>query len=186
MTTTVRQNIDHPAAPGPDFAGLFADLQATFKSGPYPRPGLASRQLSALERMMTEREAEIIEALRQDLGKPALESWTAEISYVAGDAAYCRKKLKQWAKPRKVYTPSVAQPGKSWLQPEPLGTVLIIGAWNYPTAARARRLRGGDRRWQLRNSEAVGTRARHLASHGENCARVYGHRLRARCRRRRP
>jgi aldehyde dehydrogenase (NAD+) len=26
----------------------------------------------------------------------------------------------------------IGQPGKSWLQPEPLGVVLIIGAWNYP------------------------------------------------------
>jgi aldehyde dehydrogenase (NAD+) len=35
-------------------------------------------------------------------------------------------------KPRKVSTPIVAWPGKSFQQPEPLGTVLIIGAWNYP------------------------------------------------------
>jgi len=132
MTTTAVQNIDHSATAGPDFAELFADLQRTFKTGRTRDLAWREAQLKALERMMSEQESEIIEALRQDLGKPALESWTAEISYVAGDAAYCRKKLKQWAKPRKVYTPSVAQPGKSWLQPEPLGTVLIIGAWNYP------------------------------------------------------
>jgi aldehyde dehydrogenase (NAD+) len=31
-----------------------------------------------------------------------------------------------------VSTPLVGQPGKSWVQPEPLGVVLVIGAWNYP------------------------------------------------------
>jgi aldehyde dehydrogenase (NAD+) len=91
-----------------------------------------AEQLTALERMMIECEQEILDALRSDLGKHALEAWSTEISYVAGDAAYCRKNLKKWAKRRKVATPMVGQPGKSWLQPEPLGIILIIGAWNYP------------------------------------------------------
>ena len=34
--------------------------------------------------------------------------------------------------PRRVPTPMVGQPGRSWVQPEPLGVVLIMGAWNYP------------------------------------------------------
>ncbi|MCP4301517.1 MAG: aldehyde dehydrogenase family protein [Gammaproteobacteria bacterium] len=132
MTTTAVQNIEQSAASGPDFTQPFADLQATFKSGRTRSLAWREAQLSALERMMVEREEEILEALQQDLGKPALEGWSAEVSYVAADAAYFRKRLKRWTKPRKVHTPSVAKPGKSWLQAEPLGTVLIIGAWNYP------------------------------------------------------
>ena len=132
MTQSAAKTVDDSTPVSPDFTALFADLQATFKSGRTRDLTWRAAQLSALERMMTEREAEIIEALRQDLGKPALESWNAEISYVAGEAAYCRKRLKRWSKPRKVHTPSIAKPGKSWMQPEPLGTVLIIGAWNYP------------------------------------------------------
>jgi len=54
------------------------------------------------------------------------------VSYVAGTAAYCRKKLPRWVRRRRVSTPVTGLPGKSWLQPEPLGVVLIIGAWNYP------------------------------------------------------
>ncbi len=91
-----------------------------------------AEQLSALERMMTECEQELMDALKSDLGKHPQEAWTTEISYVASDAEYCRKRLKRWAKTRKVSTPMLGQPGKSWLQPEPLGVVLIIGAWNYP------------------------------------------------------
>ena len=111
---------------------LFDDLQTTFQSGRTKDLRWRSEQLSAIERMMSEREGEFIDALRQDLGKHALESWMTEISYVAGDAAHCRKNLRRWTRKKKVRTPAPALPGKSWVQPEPLGVVLVIGAWNYP------------------------------------------------------
>ncbi len=110
----------------------FNDLKTTFYSGRTRDLRWRAEQLTALERMMSEREGEFIDALRQDLGKHALESWMAEISYVAEDAAYCRKNLRRWMKAKRISTPVVAMPGKSWIQPEPLGVVLVIGAWNYP------------------------------------------------------
>ena len=110
----------------------FDDLKTTFQSGRTKDLRWRAEQLSAIERMMSEREGEFIDALRQDLGKPALESWVTEISYVSGDAEHCRKNLRRWARKTKVRTPAVVLPGKSWVQPEPLGVVLVIGAWNYP------------------------------------------------------
>ena len=111
---------------------MHAALKATFESERTMSLAWRAEQLTALERMMVECEQELMDALKADLGKHALEAWSTEISYVAGDAAYCRKNLKKWSKRRHVSTPVVGQPGKSWLQPEPLGVVLIIGAWNYP------------------------------------------------------
>jgi len=111
---------------------MFADLKATFETERTMSLAWRATQLSALERMMTECEQEMMDALKSDLGKHPQEAWATEISYVAADAAYCRKHLKRWARTRRVSTPMVGQPGKSWLQPEPLGVVLIIGAWNYP------------------------------------------------------
>ncbi len=35
-------------------------------------------------------------------------------------------------RPLKAKTPLMAQPGRSWLQPEPKGVALIIAPWNYP------------------------------------------------------
>ncbi len=110
----------------------FDDLVSTFHSGRTKDLQWRFEQLAAIERMMSERESEFIDALQQDLGKHALEAWMTEISYVAGDAAYCRKNLRRWARPKSISTPMIAMPGKSWVQPEPLGVVLIIGAWNYP------------------------------------------------------
>jgi len=115
-----------------DYSPMFGSLRATFETERTRSLQWRTEQLTALERMMTECEQELMDALRSDLGKAPQEAWTTEISYVAGSAAYCRKNLRRWSKTRKVHTPMLGQPGKSWLQPEPLGVVLIIGAWNYP------------------------------------------------------
>ncbi len=131
MSEPAIQGIDRSAA-SPDCSRLFADLGTAFRSGRTRDLAWRNEQLKALQRMMAEREDDIVAALKKDLGRHAMETWNAEIAYVARDAAYCRKRLQRWTSPRRVHTPSIARPGKSWLQPEPLGTVLIIGAWNYP------------------------------------------------------
>ena len=115
-----------------DYAAMFADLRTQFASEKTMSLRWRAEQLQALEQMMIECEQEFVDALAKDLGKHALEAWSTEISYIASEARYCRKNLKKWTKRRKVRTPLVGKPGKSWLQPEPLGVVLIIGAWNYP------------------------------------------------------
>ncbi|TKB45099.1 aldehyde dehydrogenase family protein [Thalassotalea mangrovi] len=89
-------------------------------------------QLQQIKAMVINHEAEILHALEKDLGKPEQESWITEVSYVTGDVDHTIKHLKKWAKPRKVKTPVVAQPGSSYIVPEPVGSVLIMGAWNYP------------------------------------------------------
>jgi len=89
-------------------------------------------QLQALKNMLTENEASIMAALKADLNKGEYESWSSEIGYTLGDVNYALKHIKKWIKSRSVTTPLAAQPGKSYVKAEPLGTVLIIGAWNYP------------------------------------------------------
>lgn len=121
-----------PITSAPDYAPMLAELKATFESERTMNLEWRARQLEALERMMVECEQEFLDALEKDLGKHPLEAWSTEISYIADAAKYSRKNLKRWTRRRKVPTPLVGKPGKSWLQPEPLGVVLIIGAWNYP------------------------------------------------------
>ena len=117
---------------GVSIAGVFSSLTASFYSGKTKDLSWRRGQLEAVERMMSECEDELMAALLSDLGKPRQESFTTELSYVSGDAAHCRKNLKRWTRSKRIPTPIVAQPGKSWVQPEPLGVVLVIGAWNYP------------------------------------------------------
>ena len=89
-------------------------------------------QLEALHRMLSENEAAFVKALNADLGKSEAEAFTTEIGFLLSDIQHTKKHLRQWMKAQKVSTPLLAQPARSTLQPEPLGTVLIIGAWNYP------------------------------------------------------
>ncbi|MFO0335659.1 MAG: aldehyde dehydrogenase family protein [Pseudomonadota bacterium] len=117
---------------GFDAARLVAAVRAAYDSGRTRPREWRERQLAGIERLMTEREAEFLAALHEDLAKPAVEAWSGETSNAAGDAAYARRRVARWMRDRRVPTPLVGQPGRSWLRPEPLGVVLVIGAWNYP------------------------------------------------------
>lgn len=90
------------------------------------------QQLKQIKKLVVENEQACLTALQTDLGKPNLEAWITEVSYVAGDVDHTLKLLNKWSKKRRVSTPIIAQPGRSYIQPEPQGTILIIGAWNYP------------------------------------------------------
>ena len=126
------QSISENAVSNPDYTEMFSCLTAKFNSGKTKDLAWRREQLQAVERMMSEREQDIFAALQSDLGKSAMESFTTETSYVSGDAAYNRKNLNRWTRKKRVRTPVIGQPGKSWIQAEPLGIVLVIGAWNYP------------------------------------------------------
>ncbi|TRX57269.1 aldehyde dehydrogenase family protein [Thalassomonas sp. M1454] len=90
------------------------------------------QQLKQIKKLVIENEQALLDALQQDLGKPALEAWITELSYITGDVDHVLKHIKKWAKPVKVSTPLVVMPGKSFIKPEPQGSVLIMSAWNYP------------------------------------------------------
>lgn len=51
-----------------------------------------------------------------------------------GEINLAIKKLKEWAAPRPVEKNLLTISDTVYIQPEPLGVVLIIGAWNYPWA----------------------------------------------------
>jgi aldehyde dehydrogenase (NAD+) len=116
----------------PSIADSVTELHLTFSTGRTKDLSWRITQLTKLKGLLTEHEAEFITALQQDLHKSEQEAWTSEIGFVLSDIDHTLKHLSAWSKPRKVSTPLFVQPGKSYLLPEPLGTVLIIGAWNYP------------------------------------------------------
>jgi len=107
-------------------------LRQTFASGKTKPIDWRLAQLAEVERLMREHEQTFADSLHRDLGKCRFEAVMTEVSFVAAEARYARKNLRKWMRPKKVRTPIMAQPGHSYLWPEPKGLVLIIAPWNYP------------------------------------------------------
>ena len=89
-------------------------------------------QLKLLKQAILDNESALTKALKADLNKPELEAYVTEIGICLEEIKYTLKHLKSWAKPQKVSTPLPYLPASSQVYAEPLGIVLIIGAWNYP------------------------------------------------------
>ncbi len=77
-------------------------------------------------------EKDILLALHSDLGKSEFEAYSTELAVVYQELSLNLKNLKRWASCKKVSTNFINFPGKSRIMPEPYGSVLIMGAWNYP------------------------------------------------------
>lgn len=88
--------------------------------------------LKKLKQVIGENKALIIRALQEDLGKSEFEAVIAEIDFVLSEIKHSLKSLKKWMRPKKVGTPWVLMPARSYILSEPLGRILIIAPWNYP------------------------------------------------------
>jgi aldehyde dehydrogenase (NAD+) len=130
MTVSAPRESDRSA--GRSIPDTVARLRATYRGGRTRPVAWRLGQLEAIVRMITEREKEFAEALAQDLGRGAVEAWLADLAPVTAEAKFAVKNVHKWMKPDRVKMPMSVQPGKAWVQPEPLGVVLIIGPWNYP------------------------------------------------------
>jgi aldehyde dehydrogenase (NAD+) len=111
---------------------LVAELRQIFATGRTRDLSWRLEQLRGIERLCDEREAEIVAALEEDLGRPALDAWLGDIASTKAEATYARKHLKRWMRRRRVSLPLSQLPGHGWVQYDPLGVVLVIGPWNYP------------------------------------------------------
>jgi aldehyde dehydrogenase (NAD+) len=122
------------AAPASEIAETVARLRRTFATGRTRSVEWRQDQLRKLEKLMVENEPAIAAALAQDLGRKPFEAWLADVASVAGEAKGAAKNVRKWVR-RKYRMLELSQlPGRGWVEYEPYGTVLIIGAWNFPFA----------------------------------------------------
>ena len=117
-----------------DIPATVRRLRETFATGRTRSLEWRKNQLRALERLMTENETAIADALDKDLGRSPFEAWLADVASTAGEAAFAAKSVGKWAKRRHRLLEMSQLPGRGWVEYEPYGTVLIIGAWNFPFA----------------------------------------------------
>lgn len=120
-----------PADPAA-LADLLTSLRQVHETGRTRDLDWRLRQLRALERLLTERETVIAQALAADLDRNAFDAWFGDIASTRGEISYARKHLRRWMRPKRVRLPLAQRPGRARVQYEPLGVVLVIGPWNYP------------------------------------------------------
>lgn len=89
-------------------------------------------ELKRLKSAIIGNEQEILNALKQDLYKPLIESYTSEIGLIIREINTAIKNLKKWAKPEKIKSTFLTFPSKNYIMAEPFGVSLIISPWNYP------------------------------------------------------
>jgi aldehyde dehydrogenase (NAD+) len=89
-------------------------------------------QLKKLKTALIENEQLLHDAVKKDFKKSAFESFANEVFLVYEEIDIAVKNVKWWAKRKRVKTNLINFPAKSYRLPEPLGTTLVIGAWNYP------------------------------------------------------
>ncbi len=114
------------------FAETIHNQRDFFQTGKTKDIYFRIQQLKTLKQAVVDNETAIFNALKADLNKPLEESFTAEIVLVVKEIEYAIKHIKSWTKPKKAEIPWQFIPASAKIYPEPLGVVLILGAWNYP------------------------------------------------------
>ena len=107
-------------------------MRKYFETGVTKSYAFRKEQLTRLKQTVIKHQLVIQDALYKDLKKSSEETWVTETGFLLSEISYTLNHLKQWMKPDKVSTNLLNIPSKSYIVKEPLGTVLIIGPWNYP------------------------------------------------------
>ena len=89
------------------------------------------KQLHSLSNLLEDHQQEILNALKKDLRKPATEAFF-EIIAVKQEIKLAQRNLHKWMQVKQINVPVSLRPAKAFVQPDPLGCILIIGPWNYP------------------------------------------------------
>lgn len=89
-------------------------------------------QLKRLRDVLKSNETKMNDAIYADFKKSRFDTFTNELALLYLDIDEAIRNLPKWSKRKKVGTNLINFPAKSYIYPEPIGSSLIIGAWNYP------------------------------------------------------
>jgi aldehyde dehydrogenase (NAD+) len=111
---------------------MLSRLRRAFDAGRTRPVEWRREQLRRLKAMLEDREADLLDALAADLGKPRLEGWATDIGMVIAEIEHTLRHLSGWMKPERTPMPLAQRPGRATIHREPVGVVLVIAPWNYP------------------------------------------------------
>uniref|UniRef100_A0A8C4NAN1 Aldehyde dehydrogenase n=1 Tax=Eptatretus burgeri TaxID=7764 RepID=A0A8C4NAN1_EPTBU len=103
-----------------------------FFSGKTKPFAFRQQQLQRLLELVEDNEDVFSEVLHKDLHKSKFETLVTEVNIIRNETVYALHNLKDWMKPENVKKEMLSKMDECFVQREPFGVVLIIGAWNYP------------------------------------------------------
>lgn len=110
---------------------LLEKQKVTFKNSP-PDYEKRMHSLKKLSNIVHENKERLIEAVSSDFGlRSREETLILEIFPLQDEIRHAMKNLRSWTKRRKVRGSWFLLPGSAYYQYQPLGSVGIMGAWNY-------------------------------------------------------
>ncbi|KAL8763038.1 MAG: hypothetical protein Q9184_001065 [Pyrenodesmia sp. 2 TL-2023] len=113
--------------------GIAAGLRNAFNSHKTKPLEFRLMQLRKLYWGIQDNEAAIIQACKEDLGKPTYETYLSEIDWCKNDIVFVTQNLPKWVKDEAA--PDIPLANKLLspkIRKDPLGAVLIIGTYNFP------------------------------------------------------
>src|SRR5215813_391172 len=124
MTDTLSSNPYEP---------IFTAQKALFRTGATRASEWRLDQLARMERMVSENEAELQDAVKSDF-KTASQEYVFETQAAIGEVAFQRSQLDDWMKPVEapVPNPLAATGHRAVIYRDPYGVALIIGPSNGP------------------------------------------------------
>jgi len=115
-----------------DISLLLAKQREYFNTGNTLDIKFRIENLKKLRSLILSHEEELAEALHRDFGKPYYEVVGTETRFVIAELNHIITHLRKWSRRKKVRTPLVNFPSRSYIVPQPYGQVLILSPWNYP------------------------------------------------------
>lgn len=107
-------------------------MECYFQTGETLSVDFRLQQLRRLQAYLRAHEQEALDALHADLGKSAFEAYATELGLVYDEIRLYLKKLRNWARPRRVRTPLAHFPSSSTVYAYPFGVAAVLSPWNYP------------------------------------------------------
>lgn len=115
-----------------DYQGVIDQQRLFFNTNTTKDISFRIKELKRLKNVLQKNEKLLYKSIYADFKKSEFETYVTELSIIYHEIDLALVKIKKWARKRKVSTGLVNLPGRSYIIPEPYGSILVIGAWNYP------------------------------------------------------
>jgi len=111
---------------------MLEEQQDFFDEGGTLPVGARIKLLKSIRDSLKKNESRVYEALKKDLNKSEFEAYLGEFVAMMHEFETAIRKVRRWSRRKRIATPLLTAPAKSYKFPEPFGKVLIVAPWNYP------------------------------------------------------